>query len=130
MDPVAALLAPHSDLPHVDRALRVVTALLAAGRKYETLGPTSTTHLRNVYGRRAELNRSQGNVIPGLQEFAQALSTESEPALVMFRAQSTEEMFAIVTTPDVFRLVAVIAAKPNNPGDWMGPEHGPPVEIG
>jgi len=71
------------------------------------------------------LSRSRGKVIPGLQDFAQALSTESEPELAPFIAQSTEEMFVIFTTSDVSRLVGVIAGKPNHPGEWMAPEHGP-----
>lgn len=126
MDPLVAILGQHDDVPHIDRALRAVTALLAAGRKYEASpGRPRTAFLRNLYGWRAELSRSRGKVIPGLQEFAQALSTESEPELALFIAQSTEEMFVIFTTSDVSRLVGVIAAKPNYPGEWMAPEHGP-----
>lgn len=131
MDPLVTILAQHDDIPHVHRALRVVTTLLAAGRKYEVLPvPLATAHLRNVYGRRAALNRSRGNVIPGLQEFAEALLTEPEFELALFSAQSTKEIFNVFTTPDLSRLVGLIAAKPNNPGNWMRPEHGPPVDIG
>jgi hypothetical protein len=95
-----------------DLARRCLNALSKqTSADYKSTRPVPLNEIRDIYSRRARLNKKRNGPVEGFDELIPALNVESEDSIVVHGFETDQEAFTIFTNASMTRLIGVLISQ-------------------